>query len=106
MTEFDLDKMVLCVRCNGTSHVPRENLHEGELQRRLPESGITAGIPSTSDLIFEYDSDEHACPTCTPFGPFGMVPLGAAVEGALIGKKPKTKKQIQRENWLHWMMNR
>lgn len=92
-----MEKLVPCVRCNGTSHVPRENLHEGEVMARV------AGVPETR--VYEYADDAHECPTCTPFGPFGVVPLGAAVEGALIGKKPKTEKQIQRDNWFNWMMN-
>lgn len=51
-----------------------------------------------------FSKTQFECPTCTPFGMFGYVPIDVAIEGALIGKKPKTRQQLEAQAWLEDFM--
>lgn len=75
--------LIHCPRCRGAAGVPRESLLADE--------------PAVMVDVFSHTVE---CPTCTRFGPFGLVPIPEAIEGALIGSGQPTQRQVDGAAWL------
>lgn len=94
--------MPVCNRCGGTQSIPYDELtdEEAEALPRPPSSpssllGVRSSVP---------------CPTCTPFGPFGVVPDWAVIETALQGREGSKNEQVLKQmdkgrRNLEWLLN-
>lgn len=77
------DQLHTCERCLGSGALCFDDLSDLE-KTRLP-AGKDRG-KGLRNILFSTEN----CPTCTAFGPFGLVPTYAAVEGAFLRSTGKT----------------
>lgn len=79
-----------CPRCGGTGHVHLNDLTSDEPRTRAP---------SPYSLVYR-------CPSCMPYGPFGLVPKYELINQSLCEVLPTVRaRPLQKaRTWVRWFL--